>query len=141
MQTFLPYDSFVQSAQVLDNKRLGKQRVETLQILHALSGKKSGWINHPAVKMWKGYEEALRLYGIAICSEWKLRGFKDTCLEKISAIISPPTDPRTIRIPWWLGNTDFHTSHKSNLMRKFPEHYTKYWCNIPNNLPYIWPIK
>lgn len=36
MQTFLPYKSFEQSAACLDNKRLGKQRVEVLQILKAL---------------------------------------------------------------------------------------------------------
>jgi len=30
MQTFLPYESFEKSAEVLDNKRLGKQREEIL---------------------------------------------------------------------------------------------------------------
>lgn len=37
MQTFLPYDSFKKSARVLDQRRLGKQRVECLQILGALT--------------------------------------------------------------------------------------------------------
>jgi len=37
MQTFLPYDNFSMSARVLDNKRLGKQRVEALQILKVLN--------------------------------------------------------------------------------------------------------
>ncbi|HMC68015.1 MAG TPA: pyrimidine dimer DNA glycosylase/endonuclease V, partial [Mycobacteriales bacterium] len=36
MQTFLPYSRFDASAAVLDDLRLGKQRVETLQILRAL---------------------------------------------------------------------------------------------------------
>ena len=36
MQTFLPYPDFAESAKVLDNKRLGKQRVECLQIMKAL---------------------------------------------------------------------------------------------------------
>ena len=35
MQTFLPYENFAASAAVLDNKRLGKQRVETLQVIKA----------------------------------------------------------------------------------------------------------
>lgn len=38
MQTFLPYADFKKSAQVLDGMRLGKQRVETLQIMQALLG-------------------------------------------------------------------------------------------------------
>lgn len=37
MQTFLPYPSGVKSARVLDRQRLGKQRVECLQILAALT--------------------------------------------------------------------------------------------------------
>ena len=35
MQTFLPYDNFEESASVLDWKRLGKQRVEAMQIVNA----------------------------------------------------------------------------------------------------------
>jgi len=62
MQTFLPYSSFIESVRCLDRQRLGKQRVEALQILNALNGKSKGWTNHPATKMWCGYEEALCLY-------------------------------------------------------------------------------
>jgi hypothetical protein len=36
MQTFLPYEDFTLSAQVLDYRRLGKQRVEALQIYNVL---------------------------------------------------------------------------------------------------------
>ena len=38
MQTFLPYSDFEQSLSCLDNKRLGKQRVESMQILNILTG-------------------------------------------------------------------------------------------------------
>jgi hypothetical protein len=40
MQTFLPYADYAQSAAVLDQKRLGKQRVETLQIMQVLLGER-----------------------------------------------------------------------------------------------------
>ena len=36
MQTFLPYESFEESAKVLDYRRLGKQRVEGMQIINAI---------------------------------------------------------------------------------------------------------
>ena len=39
MQTFLPYESFRKSAEVLDWRRLGKQRVEGMQIINAIEGK------------------------------------------------------------------------------------------------------
>ena len=42
MQTFLPHPNFAASAHVLDRQRLGKQRVENLQIMSALLGLKLG---------------------------------------------------------------------------------------------------
>ena len=57
MQTFLPYDDFVLSLDCLDYRRLGKQRVEAMQLLNAMKREKGGWINHPATKMWRGYEK------------------------------------------------------------------------------------
>ena len=55
MQTFLPYKDFTQSLSQLDNKRLGKQRVETKYILDLLMQRtdKKGYANHPIVHMWK----------------------------------------------------------------------------------------
>lgn len=70
MQTFLPYADFAKSAQVLDYRRLGKQRVECLQILNALTGKSTGWVNHPVVRAWKGHELSLCCYGLRVCTEW-----------------------------------------------------------------------
>ena len=37
MQTFTPYSDFQASARALDNKRLGKQRVEVIQIVRAIT--------------------------------------------------------------------------------------------------------
>lgn len=137
MQTFLPYEDFKKSAQVLDNRRLGKQRVECLQILNVLAGRSNGWTNHPAVKMWRGYEWSLYLYGEAICSEWISKGFRDTCADKLLAVITA-LNPRRELYPPFLGNTAFHTSHQSNLLRKDFNHYSKFF-SVPNNLPYVWP--
>lgn len=149
MQTFLPYDDFMSSASCLDMKRLGKQRVEVKQILQALLAEpheKIGWRNHPATKMWRGYELALCTYGKFICREWLYRGYKDTCLEYIEQVfrdLKRPKDPSQDAVvfewPPWLGWEDFHRSHKSNLLRKDPEFYGRYDWNVPADLPYIWP--
>lgn len=139
MQTFLPYSDFKTSAQCLDRQRLGKQRVEALQILRTLTGVSKGWTNHPAAKMWSGHVVALGLYGLVMCQEWVRRGYKDTCIEKIQEIVTPYNyGPATY--PTWLGNEDFHLSHRSNLVRKLPEHYGPLWPDVPNDLPYIWPV-
>lgn len=134
MQTFLPYPDFKKSAEVLDNRRLGKQRVETYQILRTLLGISQGWKNHPAVKMWRGCERALAEYGMAMCTEWIRRGCNDTCLEKIAAL----TPMRAFTYPVWFGDDAFHASHRSNLMRK-SEHYHKFGWTEPHDLPYVWP--
>jgi hypothetical protein len=130
MQTFLPYPNFKRSVQCLDNKRLGKQRVEAWQILNTLTGKSHGWKNHPAVKMWRGYETALIGYYHCCLDEWAARGFKN---EKLKPIIYP----LLMDVPKWFGNRDFHRSHQSNLVRKDPHHYR---FDVPNNLPYVWPV-
>lgn len=137
MQTFLPYESFSASAYALDRQRLGKQRVEAWQILRVLTGQTNGWANHPAVKMWRGYDNALAYYGVRICSEWIGRGYKDTLLPKFIEHNSK----NILTLPHWLGDEQFHTSHKSNLLRKDPEHYGQYWDNIPDDLPYVWPAE
>ncbi|HZE02498.1 MAG TPA: MSMEG_6728 family protein, partial [Pseudonocardiaceae bacterium] len=85
MQTFLPYPDFAASAVALDRRRLGKQRVEALQILRALTRERYGWKHHPAVRMWAGYEEALACYAMEICAEWVRRGHADSCAASISA--------------------------------------------------------
>lgn len=166
MQTFLPYPNFQKSARSLDNKRLGKQRSECKQILKALIGgpyqvstldgwiscdlaeycfqqnpelqyRKTPWYNHPAVQMWKGYEDALAEYGFGVCREWQTRGYADTLESYFLQIFQGIMGER----PPWAGNDKFHASHKSNLLRKDPEHYGQFNWDVPDDLPYIWPTK
>lgn len=151
MQTFLPYPDFELSANCLDYRRLGKQRVEVLQLLTALTSgpekwvtmngnseiiRMTPWYNHPAAKMWRGYENALVSYGLAVCEEWLERGYKDTCLDKIYAFWD---DSKNQDQPPWLGNEDFHAAHRSNLLRKDPVWYGQFGWTEPDNIPYIWP--
>jgi hypothetical protein len=138
MQTFLPYADFKRSAAVLDRQRLGKQRVEDLQIMKALTVPDYGWKNHPATKMWEGYEQALLEYHNAICDEWTSRGYKDTCKEK-AALLIPPLSK--IIYPSWLMDWEFHASHRSNLLRKDPIWYGQFgWQETPD-IEYVWPTK
>ena len=126
MQTFLPYADFAASAYALDRQRLGKQRVENLQIMRALTLPEAGWKNHPATKMWEGHEWALLEYQRAICAEWGSRGYKDTCLDKTEQrfLEFMNYNPVNYDMPSWLGDEAFHASHRSNLLRKDPDHYS-----------------
>lgn len=143
MQTFAPYGDPHAVARVLDRGRLGKQRVECLQILNTLVGNTKGWSDHPAVRMWRGYEFALVRYGMAMCSAWTAKGYADTCkgkmLERVKHIggeLAVMTQP----YPDWLDDPRVHESHRSNLIRKDPAYYGKMWPLVVPTLPYYWPV-
>lgn len=134
MQIFVPETSFSEIARVLDYRRLGKQRVETFQILRANLDLTLGWKNHPASRMWAENLAGLSAYGVAMCEEWIARGYKDTTLDKIVALVSPdPTD-----LPTWWGRSDIVESHRSNLVRKDAGFYRLIYPNTPDDLPYVW---
>lgn len=146
MQTFLPYESYHESALVLDDRRLGKQRVECKQILIALGvpigvhapNPLSAWRHHPATLMWRGYEYSLLKYSLAICAEWRIREFQDTLWPQFKlAIKSVPDTGR----PAWLGDQRLHLSHKSNLLRKYPVYYKQFHWSVSDDLAYFWPVQ
>lgn len=145
MQTFLPYSSFDRSAAALDLRRLGKQRVETLQILRALTFEDYGWRNHPAVTMWAGYTNALVAYGVAVTRQWQKAGFGDTVLPQLLEFLDfgPLRTQRELagagELPPWLGKRSLHRSHQAALLRKDPDHYGPLFRNVDPQLPYVWP--
>jgi Pyrimidine dimer DNA glycosylase len=138
MQTFLPYPDFTESARCLDDRRLGKQRIECMQIYRCLTIHSYGWKGHPAVEMWRGHLRPLALYWLTVIQEWEDRGFRNNIAvpfpdlsESYKELIMPP----------WLGREDFHASHRSNLLRKNPVWYGQFgWSESPD-LPYIWPVR
>ena len=149
MQTFLPYPDIIKSVQCLDDKRLGKQRVEAYQILRVLAGLTKGWQQHPAVRMWVGYTDCLEVYMNCCIQEWIRRGFINNMLFCWSASSSNYYKKKLADLifeveliyPKWWGNKQLHDSHKSNLLRKYPEHYKQFNWNVPNNLSYYWPTE
>jgi hypothetical protein len=149
VQTFLPVEDFEASARALDTPRLGKQRVETLQIVRALTRPGHGFRHHPAARMWRGYEEALGAYGAAICREWVRRGHADTCEVKIMDALAaagvrvPVRSEQELqavgKLPPWLGDEALHRSHRSALVRKNPGFYRPQFGDVEPGLPYVWP--
>ncbi len=142
MQTFLPYPDFRQSAAALDTTRLGKQRVEALQILRALVIPEYGWQAHPAVRMWMGHVPALTLYGLAMVDEWTHRGHPDNTRLSITEFAPQAAHPdyaEKIAMPYWLGDPDFHLSHRSRLLRKDAKFYGPKFDDVSADLDYIWP--
>jgi hypothetical protein len=135
VNTFLPFADFKASAECLDYKRLGCQRKEAHQILGVLANPDAkGWKNHPAVRMWRGYDDALKAYFNAVVTEWVRRGYKNnyTLFEL----------PEKVEYPWWFGHGDFHFSHQAALVRKLASHYESKFDELDpkyRELGYAWP--
>ena len=147
MQTFLPFFSFEDSAASIDKKRCWKQVVEAKQVLCILHYEgvpsdwkqskgwlKQGWRNHPAVLMWKGYEDALAIY---------YNDFLDYCLKvhKINTTMEKAQVINRPLYPWWLGEEKFHRAMRSRLIVKNEAFYLPKFPNDKgfNDGMYWWP--
>jgi len=132
MQVFLPYPDFAKSVHCLDPKRLGNQVYRECVTL--LNG---GWPNHPASRMWCGFRYSLARYALAGIEELWLRGFDyPEHRAKFESILDSEPDNGP---PPWLGDERFHRSHQSNLVRKLPDWYRRFFPDVPSDLPYVWP--
>ena len=145
MQVFLPYPSFQQSVACLDKKRLGNQIWRECKTL--LNG---GWKHHPVAKMWADYHHALA--GYMWCGIGELVRRNDITTETQLAldaylIAKFPYKPgsklfsRRYTLPPFIGNPDFHLSHRLNLLWKDPEWYSMHFEEpVPTSKPpYLWP--
>ncbi len=162
MQTFLPLATtdFSAIAKTLDNKRLNKQALEGWQILMTLveldpagnHRNPKGWVNHPAVKMWRGHESALLDYINAMVVEWEIRGFKSTISEKAIA-----THYRAIELgritthtlPQWIVDNNLFeqiavTHRQALLVKEYPWYSQFEWPEdsgaAPTEYQYLWPV-
>lgn len=90
-----------------------------------------GFSHHPIVKIWVGFEDALRSYTNFCIEEWVDRGFSNT-MKKF-------TISSKFQLPWWVYSEPVILAYKSNLIRKDPVFYGNKFPGISNNLLYIWP--
>lgn len=164
VNVFVIKPNIYETARLLDDKRLGKQRVEAKQIINALeefdlTGRitKAGWSNHPAVKSWIGFTNHLKVYFNIIVREWCSRGFNNTMQlypidERPYNIVNCNFDGRTSNydrsqfnqysFPFWISFPPFYLSHQASLCRKDPKYYKSLLCDTLNpylNYGYIWP--
>lgn len=115
MQNFLPYPDVEKSVKCLDRQRLVKQNLETRQCLNALLGLSKGWVNHPAVRAYKGHERFLFNYGLKVNEECVRRGYKNSAdrYEVYKPLLKDDDSS-----PTWFGREDIHSSHRGRLKCK-----------------------
>lgn len=113
MQVFI-IGSVLETAMILDKRRLNKQIIECRQIIDALKGA-SAWSNHPCVLQYRGYEFWLRCYKRVLeafvqnddtrIHFWNFRAYQST--------------------PNW-HNHDYYEQMKRRLYTKDKKHYSQF---------------
>lgn len=161
---FIIKPDIYETARMLDNKRLGKQRVEAKQIIEILEDYDSGnleskkaWVNHPATKSWIGFTNHLKVYFNIIVREWINRGFVNNMSlydidETPYNIVPCNFDGKTatydvskfdsFSFPFWISFPPFYMSHQAALCRKDPKYYKSLLCSKLNpylEFGYLWP--
>lgn len=146
MQTFVPdIDPYIIAA-MLDTKRLGKQIIECRQIGKAIANPGYGWQHHPAVAMWRNSPGGLLVYATYMNAEWEGRRGKThgAYTNMLLDYGRSYAEAQVAALRWeehfpsWWGRDDVILSHRSNLLRKDPEHYEHYFTGR-DDLPYVWP--
>lgn len=132
MQVFRPYVDWAKSAAVLDDKRLGKQRVECKQVLNVIFRRLGlindglrGWLNHPIVLMYynagRPYIRDLVGFFSACVEEWVRRGFRSSIslrdIEHLIATVDSTEGTPVKRV--------HEIEYRRILLIKDPHHYVK----------------
>ena len=137
MQTFLSHYCALDIARSLDDKRLNSQINEGNRLLDLVLGLTDNpWKNHPACRMWLDNPDVLQFYINTMLDEWRYRGKGGNrpCRHDLSI------DIHTITYPWFMSDPRVIISHRSNLVRKLPNFYSRYgWIDFGIE-GYYWPV-
>jgi len=153
--------SFVKSLSCLDNKRLGKQRVEAKQLISMielrhelhLTGKVNlkelkikypehkfpSWFNHVATLMWEDYLEELKVYYNISIYLWKNRRGVTGKLMK-NNLEYKHVSLMSLNIPRFFTSR-VSKSHRSALLFKDYKYYSQFGWNDTPQLGYVWITK
>lgn len=122
----MPFPNLCKSAEVLDDKTLADQFCLVRSLLLA-------FFNNAEVpgscENWRGYDNALCMYGVAIHRELKARGYQYTDKLLQGYLCAKNEDFKT---PQWFGDAEIHAYDRAFLLRKNPEHYKRFYWNVKN---------
>ena len=116
----------LETAMVLDGRRLNKQIIECQQILDALDGKVA-WKNHPCTLQYRGFERWLGNY--MACLMRYRAGLLDRA--KVSSDWCDKIRPH-------FHTQDFFDQMKRRLYTKNPEHYAQFADYGKSNENWYW---
>lgn len=99
--------------------------------------------NRPEFRMWEFYETGLAAYLVALEASLATRGVFPHQHFRVKTTIDAMhrVNPETqFELPPWIQDSDVLRSHRSNLVRRWPDKYGSSWRGVPKNMPYIFPF-
>jgi hypothetical protein len=146
MMTWMTRMSFFDTAADLKLNELALAFVEAESLFNEMiygdAAEEVGPAPLPLTKMWYGYEPALAAYaitaGATLVAHGVGTGVRTVELARTVDGLRANGDPAELVMPPWLTDTDVLRSHRSNMMRRWPDRYS--WSKTPPNMPYIWPF-
>jgi hypothetical protein len=140
MQTWITDYDFYKSASNLDTKRLGSQIYEGIHILASLLdvndklvNPKRNVKNHPAAKLWIGYEKELLFYIHEHLWFWFGKNYSSIINYENYKILLHVLGWCSAKTLNWITDNLIQT-HRSALIQKNPDHYRRIWPDCPTNL-------
>lgn len=168
MQTFLPYDDVVKTMKCLDYQRLGKQRVEAMQIMKALKqGPKVIRCYDPKqlpagrkyIHIYNYFPDKLSKYEKYVKTPWfnhpatkmwrdnldALAYYHNACIDEWIARgynnnMLHIKHKKKFKMPSWFGNKVFHAKHRGTLLSKNKKWYSQFKWKEKAVYDYYWPI-
>lgn len=151
MMTWMTRMSFFDSAEDLQLPQLAQTNRESEALFNELvfgvsgeegTGLPIGPAPAPLRMMWTGYETALAAYNVAtsilLVSHEITNGHRALTVANTIKDLRAGGDPAPFEMPPWLQDIDVLMSHRSNLMRRWPDSYG--FPRNPKDMPYLWPI-
>lgn len=144
MIVYMPEESVRDSVKALGHADLEQQFLDIIEILGILT---HGYPDdHPAIEMWRGYEDALFEYLLETKEELANRGiYKSSDWDNAFKIYNE-FPIAGIEWPEWMDNHLLHKSHRQRLFLNDPDEYDKYsWDAIDpmilchNECYVLWP--
>lgn len=108
----------IDTAKVLDNRRLNKQIIECKQILKAIDGDTKAWVNHPATLQYKNHRRWLFSYMMCLIY------YKDNQMWGAEQWSKEAEEYK----PYW-HTENYFTQMKRRLFTKNNEHYSQ-WSHL-----------
>lgn len=142
MMTWFPNASIFDSLEALELPQLAQTFDHSLALFDDLVFSEDYTSPMPLVVMWRGHERYLAAYAAAaavvLVGRGVSTGVRAQELAQTVSRLAADGSIGELDEPSWLNDHDVLRSHRSNLMRRWPELYS--WPNTPIDLPYIWPV-